>query len=553
MGAPSARTIQEYDGPALLFGPDARVTATTRKGEAIFTAWRAGRLSALDDLVQGAIKSGQAADTVLQLPIDPGRIESGSVFHLAIVPFPGEGAVVLGRDMTLERNLQSALIESRQRYKDLVDVYSDFAWEVDSEGRFSFVSPRGALGYEAGEFIGKRPEELLFETAAVDGPLPFGAKVATDKEEIWVRRADGVEACIQVSSVPLTSDDNGWRGARGVCRDVTEDRRKDQALDRAYLREKLLHHIIATIRDEVDPQNILTIAAPTVADAIGAAGCMIHHLDPDGKFVLAAEFGEAMAQEKITKTVDSFARKAVSQEFTFQGRGVITFPTFYRREVNGAVSLIKPAGNATWSEDDRMLIEDVANQLGIANAQVANHERVLRLSRTDGMTGLLNRRAFFEEEIPRRIRRLEAEKETAALMYVDLDNFKLVNDVHGHARGDDAILALRDLLIEHTRPGDAIARLGGDEFALWFDNMGAESAMKRAKAVLKASKALQSFSGKPDKPLGVSLGLAIYEPNSGEALPGLLARADAAMYEVKRHGKGSVLLAPPAGSSKPRK
>jgi len=200
-----------------------------------------------------------------------------------------------------------------------------------------------------------------------------------------------------------------------------------------------------------------------------------------------------------------------------------------------------------WSDDDCMLLGDVANQLGIANEQIANHERVVALSRTDGLTGLLNRRAFFDEELPRRISRLEREGQSAALFYVDMDNFKLVNDTHGHQIGDEAILMLRQLMIENSRPGDVIARLGGDEFALWLDNISDEIALKRAEGFLESSERLRQFSGSGDKPLGVSIGVAMYHAQDEETLDNLIARADEAMYEAKRAGKGGIKIAKPTG------
>jgi len=182
---------------------------------------------------------------------------------------------------------------------------------------------------------------------------------------------------------------------------------------------------------------------------------------------------------------------------------------------------------------------------------VTNHERIVALSRTDSMTGLLNRRAFFEEELPRRASRLERSRESAALFYVDMDNFKLVNDTHGHQIGDDAIMFLRDMLIDFSRPGDVIARLGGDEFAMWLDGISSEVAEVRAISLIKQSQPMLQFSGDDDHPLGISVGIAVYEPDTHESIDDLLARADAAMYAIKNAGKGGFHMAPPAveGSS----
>jgi diguanylate cyclase (GGDEF)-like protein len=164
------------------------------------------------------------------------------------------------------------------------------------------------------------------------------------------------------------------------------------------------------------------------------------------------------------------------------------------------------------------------------------------------MTGLLNRRAFYEEELPRRIARLERSGQTASMFYVDMDNFKRVNDVHGHQAGDDAILYLRDMLINFSRPGDLVARLGGDEFALWLDGIDEATSIKRAGQLIETSKQMVTMSGDDEHPLGISIGVAFFNPKTGEVLDDLLARADAAMYSVKKKSKGGFELAPPPGA-----
>ena len=123
-----------------------------------------------------------------------------------------------------------------------------------------------------------------------------------------------------------------------------------------------------------------------------------------------------------------------------------------------------------------------------------------------------------------------------------------VNDVHGHQAGDDAILFLRDMMMEFSRPGDVISRLGGDEFAMWLDGITPQVTEKRATALIEASKAMLQFSGDEDHPLGISVGIANYDPADNEPLDELLARADHAMYAAKNAGKSGFKVAPPAGT-----
>ncbi|MBF0355094.1 MAG: diguanylate cyclase [Alphaproteobacteria bacterium] len=464
-------------------------------------------------------------------------------YELAILPLAAPATVmVFGRDVTLERNLRMALVESRQRYKDLVEISSDFSWETGLDGRFVFVTPRGALGYTADELVGSLPGRLLAEGHENESNL-FSTRIAVEDRETWMRHADSGQACVLVSAAPLLGPAGEWRGARGVCRDITQVRERDAALAQASNRERLLTYIVRTIRDEVDPANMLGAAAEATARALSCTGCQIFRAE-GGHFSLAANFGDHGLAESIQPMLSSLESGASTAEISLDGWQVLSAVSRYHRDANGAICLWRKAGSALFCDDERLLILDVANQIGIANEQIANHERILNLSRTDGLTGLFNRRAFFEE-MERRFNRLARDRKPAALIYVDLDNFKMVNDVHGHQKGDEALLALKDILVHNTRPIDLVSRLGGDEFAVWLENADVEVATKRAQALLEASHPLASFSGTPEKPLGVSLGLAVHDPRRPETLEGMVARADEAMYEVKRAGKGSYKIAKP--------
>jgi diguanylate cyclase (GGDEF)-like protein len=204
------------------------------------------------------------------------------------------------------------------------------------------------------------------------------------------------------------------------------------------------------------------------------------------------------------------------------------------------------------TDGERAIMTEVADQVGIAIEQAIQHERILTLSRTDGMTGLLNRRAFFEE-LKRRHSRLRRENAPAALMYVDMDNFKLVNDIHGHQAGDDAILTLTQVLLDNVRPSDLVARLGGDEFVLWLEGADIPAASARAKTLMKESAVLGKYSGDAEHPLGISVGIAVHEPDSKETLEQLVQRADQTMYQVKKLGKGRFGIAAAPGSKDPAK
>jgi diguanylate cyclase (GGDEF)-like protein len=151
---------------------------------------------------------------------------------------------------------------------------------------------------------------------------------------------------------------------------------------------------------------------------------------------------------------------------------------------------------------------------------------------------LLNRRSFLEE-VNRRIDRLDREGLPGTLMYVDLDNFKRLNDCCGHETGDEALLLTANLLRNLVRPSDLVARLGGDEFAIWLDGSDELTAAERAERLrLEGPSAFAQNMPPGAPPLTTSIGIASRNPHVSESLEEIMRRADSAMYEVKRSGRG---------------
>ncbi len=530
-----------YPGAAVLIAADCKVFRANDKGEGLKALISHGAIPEIRDLVSKANGVHTVSAGTVKLDSSQGEI----TLDLTVVPVESGRFLVMARDQTMEKNLRSALVESRQRYKDLVEISSDFCWETSVDGVFQFVSPNGAVGYAADELVDRNAADFIVNPENFT-PLPFQSRRPLDNVEIWFRHKDGSQSCMMLSCVPLFSgsDDNEvWCGMRGICRDVTTERENESALTRARHREQILSYIVSMIRDELEPENMLSAAATAATRALEVAGCRIYRLTQNGQFGVAAEYGNTHGTEALNDNLTSLGANGEVNEFTAGDWKFIVVATHYRNVINGAIGIWMPGADGTWADDLKILLGDIANQLGIANEQIANHERIVALSRTDSMTGLLNRRAFFEEELPRRLSRLNRSRETAALFYVDMDNFKLVNDIHGHQAGDDAILFLRDLLMDFSRPGDVIARLGGDEFAMWLDGIAPEVTENRAGALIEASKSMAQFSGNDEHPLGISVGVAIYDPNAGESFDGMLARADEAMYAVKKAGKGGFLMA----------
>jgi diguanylate cyclase (GGDEF)-like protein/PAS domain S-box-containing protein len=546
--------IAAWPGPAAwLSGAGVTLSANAAAGPILDTLAARHGPHGLAAFVSGVCADGLARTDTIALAAQGGA----HTFDVSFVPTPEAGVLVLARDVSLAANLRQALTDSRQRFKDLVEISSDFAWETDAAGVFTFVSPRGALGWRAADLIGRSAVALVADEDSGGGRAsPFTTRMLIDQAELWLRRADGTPACVSISALPLVSADGSWRGARGMWRDVTEAHARDAALAEAENRERLVGYIVRTIRDEVEPDAMLAAAAAAAARALGAAGCRIWARGSDGVFAGAAAFGGALPDDAEPRLIAEATRLASGGKAAASDEIMLATPagqvlgavTRFRREINGALALWRSPEDAPWTDSDREVVAKIADQIGIAQEQIANHEALAKQARTDALTGLLNRRSF-TKRVEQSLAECDRSGQPGTLVYVDLDNFKAVNDKLGHQAGDAALKGVATSLRRVARASDIVARLGGDEFALWLSTADEEAAIARAKVILGLKEELAPLSASPEKPLGLSVGLAVYVPARRETIAELIARADAAMYEVKRRGKGSYTLAPPAASA----
>ncbi len=164
------------------------------------------------------------------------------------------------------------------------------------------------------------------------------------------------------------------------------------------------------------------------------------------------------------------------------------------------------------------------------------HEQ--NLSRTDSLTGIMNRRAFYEV-LAKELLRARRYEHPLAIAYIDLDNFKAINDQFGHSTGDSLLRTVADTLERALRDVDTLARLGGDEFAILLpntDSMGAK------KALAKIRGRLQQAMDRAGWPVTFSIGAVACPATS--TTEDALQKVDEVMYNVKKTGKNAVQVAP---------
>jgi diguanylate cyclase (GGDEF)-like protein len=164
------------------------------------------------------------------------------------------------------------------------------------------------------------------------------------------------------------------------------------------------------------------------------------------------------------------------------------------------------------------------------------------LATTDFLTGLANRRAFFEQAESARLLATRLHK-PIALMMLDIDHFKQLNDRFGHATGDEALVLFADTARQALREHDIMGRLGGEEFALLLPGTDLEGALQAAERLRIAVNRAPLINSGRDYMMTVSIGVVLIEP--GEALTAALARADHALYVAKSAGRNRVQMGVP--------
>jgi diguanylate cyclase (GGDEF)-like protein len=169
-------------------------------------------------------------------------------------------------------------------------------------------------------------------------------------------------------------------------------------------------------------------------------------------------------------------------------------------------------------------------------------ELARQLAMTDALTGCFNRRAL-EQHARTELAHAVRHARPCALVIVDLDHFKKVNDVHGHAAGDLVLTQAGALLRGAVRPGDVVARYGGEEFCVLMRDARLEQAAQAAERLRGLVRAAKVSASGVEIGLSASLGVAAFDPASGESWEALFQRADEALYRSKQGGRDRVSLA----------
>ncbi len=220
---------------------------------------------------------------------------------------------------------------------------------------------------------------------------------------------------------------------------------------------------------------------------------------------------------------------------------IIGIPLKMGEKVVGVMNLSR-SKTGRFSTAELRLLDMLANQAAVAISNASLHQSISRKAYTDTITGLANRRAL-DEHLESEIINARRTKSNFAVVMMDLDGFKSVNDSYGHEVGDQVLRAVFNVVSIGIRSSDFIARYGGDELTLILAKSDIQAARLVTEKILEniAKFSYKAPNGRAIR-LGISGGIAIY-PNHGRSGSELLRAADAALYDAKKHHRGTFQIA----------
>jgi diguanylate cyclase (GGDEF)-like protein/PAS domain S-box-containing protein len=401
---------------------------------------------------------------------------------------------------------------------NIADLLLDVVFLVDAQGILVDVSAgcEQLLGYRPDEMAGRRMLDFVAEEDRAR-TIEEAARVASGTERIGFenryRRKDGSLVDIMWSARSIGSD-----GLRiGVARDITTRKQAERRQSALYAISEAAHRSpdLPTLCAEIHAilDELVGVAGMAVVTD-DAGSTRVVYLDDDGPDRPAVRCLEGWRSASLPEGW-------LALELRGQG-GVIG-------------GLLLHARAAPYPAPERELLHFVAGQVGMALERKRLHEELLRHACHDELTGLPNRYLFFDR-IHLALARAQRTGSRFGILYVDVDDFKEVNDRHGHAAGDILLREVAARLLGCARQSDTVARLGGDEFVMILEELSAAEDIERiARQIGAAVQGPVRVAG-AELRIGASIGIARF-PEDGEQIDTLLKHADLCMYSQKRERK----------------
>jgi diguanylate cyclase (GGDEF)-like protein/PAS domain S-box-containing protein len=464
--------------------------------------------------------------------------------------------------------------QSEERFRSLVQNASDVIVIVAADCTVGYLSPsfKAILGYEPEARLGKKALELVHpedltkaESLLSEAQHCPGVNLTT---EFRLRHQDGCWRDFEVIANNLLAEPS-VAGIVATCRDITERKRVESELHHQNLRSQLFAEMTLKIRQSLQLEEILQTTITEVQRLLQADRVLIFRLCSDGSGIVVKEavvpgwpvilgqhltdpcfqqeYIDCYRQGRISAVAD--LEKADVQpchvEFLkqFGVKANLVVPILQKEELWGLLIAHDCASPRQWSSFELELLRQLGDQLGIALAQAQllierkqAEKQLLYNACHDALTGLPNR-ALFMNRLEHALEHAERhENYLFAVLFLDLDRFKVINDSLGHLLGDQLLVAIANRLEACLRPTDTAARLGGDEFTLLLEDIRDVGDAIRVAERIQVELTLPFALGGQEVFTSASIGIAL--STTGYNRPeDLLRDADIAMYRAKALGK----------------
>jgi diguanylate cyclase (GGDEF)-like protein/PAS domain S-box-containing protein len=425
--------------------------------------------------------------------------------------------VAIIEDIGRRKAAEETLEHERATFQALANIAAEYFWETDEDFRFKAISPSIAerSGLDDLNCIGRTRWELPFVGVSDEAWARHRAALAAHQPfrhfEAAMRNRVGELRWFEMHGAPLHDRSGRFTGYHGVTQDITERKAAE-----ATLRQ---HAMVFDNSQE----------GVVIADA---DGCVI---DANAAFERITEYRLDEIRGRNLRLLQSGRQdrsfylnmwQALTEVGSWQGE-------IWNRRKGGEIYLEWISISAV-TDDAGTVVAYVGTSVDISRM---NHVRseMERLAHHDALTGLPNR-LLLMSRLEHALKRA-ARGGLGAVLFLDLDGFKRVNDTLGHKFGDDVLIAASTRIRARLRVADTLARLGGDEFVIVLEDLaGAEAAATVAEQVISAIAAPLRV-GSETVALGVSVGIMLF-PRDGMTPEQLLDGADRALYQAKAAGKG---------------
>jgi diguanylate cyclase (GGDEF)-like protein/PAS domain S-box-containing protein len=451
-------------------------------------------------------------------------------------PYGGQGVVGSFVDVTATVEARRALEKSEQRFRDLTELSADWYWEQDAEYRFIDMSlGTQSMGVPAQRFLGQHRWDFPWLNMTEADWAAHRAQL--DRREVFrdlqLRRRDekGESVVISVSGKPVFDAQGRFTGYRGVGRNITQRKRTKRSLREIAERFRSLTELSSDWYWEMDEELRFTYVSEGIRKVRG--------IGPE------TLIGKRRWDTDRAGGDDEMVRHRATLEAHLPFKDFV----LARTNADGRVTYVSHTGRPIF--DDKGVFRGYRGVARDITARMRAEEDLARMAHYDVLTGLPNR-ALLQGRLKRAMARADRSQTLLAVMFIDLDQFKEINDSLGHAMGDAVLKETAIRLESCLRSTDTVARLGGDEFTVLLEDVRSVEEVSRI-----ADKLLRSISERADVAghelhLSTSIGVTVY-PLDDQDADTLLRNADLAMYHAKQEGRNNVQFFSPDMSERTEK